>query len=207
MSRSGRGRAGHSPRVQHRAAAASYQSSSKYGASRSSAVWGARGAAAAYGRSGTKRAAAAGAYKSVRAHGGTKIQAKAAARGAAAAVSDSASTTYAHSSGYNVAAAMCSRPKGQSYSQTQAEESQNWLLRSSSFYFDSPYYVGSNWREQYETHQNDDSETSNDLRDGSMLQKLSPSSSKVKEMDPHVSIVLLSSIGALILAVSLFCLL
>lgn len=84
---------------QHRAAAGSYRSSKSYSPSnRTAATWGARGAAAAYGRTGTKAAAASGAYRTTLAHGGTKGQAKAAARGAAAGLSGSGKKTYSSKS-------------------------------------------------------------------------------------------------------------
>lgn len=83
---------------QHKAAASSYRASHSYPPSNKTAsTWGARGAAAAYGKTGTKAAAASGAYRTTLAHGGTKGQAKAAARGAAAGLSKSGGRSQAAS--------------------------------------------------------------------------------------------------------------
>ena len=82
---------------QHKAAASSYRSAYSHSPSnKTAATWGARGAAAAYGKTGTKAAAASGAYRTTLAHGGTKGQAKAAARGAVAGLSGNGKRTYAH---------------------------------------------------------------------------------------------------------------
>ena len=85
---------------QHRAAAGSYRSSKSYSPSnKTAATWGARGAAAAYGKTGTKAAAASGAYRTTLAHGGTKGQAKAVARGAVTGLNESRKKTYSSKSG------------------------------------------------------------------------------------------------------------
>lgn len=144
---------------QHRAAAASYRSSAARGASRNAATWGARGAAAAYGHSGTKDAAAAGAYKAARAHGATKHQAKAAARGAAAAVSglntqgnlNTAPSASSSSSRYRTARAP-QRP----INATPANTSVVFRLQ---MFENSPYYVGTDWREHLEAPQHQPAET------------------------------------------------
>ena len=84
---------------QHRAAAGSYRSARSYSHSnKTAATWGARGAAAAYGTTGTKAAAASGAYRTTLAHGGTKGQAKAAARGAVAGLSGKGTGCYSRGS-------------------------------------------------------------------------------------------------------------
>lgn len=80
---------------QHKTAACSYRSTYSHSPSdKTAATWGARGAAAAYGKTDTKAAAASGAYRTTLAHGGTKDQAKAAARGAVAGLSGKGKHTY-----------------------------------------------------------------------------------------------------------------
>lgn len=105
---SGRGRSGGScsrsgssrSSGQRKAAASSYRSAYSHSPSnKTAATWGARGAAAAYGKTGTKAAAASGAYRTTLAHGGTKGQAQLAARGAVAGLSGSGKRAYAPNGG------------------------------------------------------------------------------------------------------------
>ncbi len=147
MSR-GKGGIGNRSYGQHRAAAASYRSSRSGGAARATAAWGARGAAAAYGRSGTKDSAAAGAYKTTLAHGGSKAQAKAAARGAAAAISQIQTPIYTSSS-----SAILTRRRAfevrplYSHQESRGPSTSGIRIHLETF-AGSPYYVGANWRDQ-----------------------------------------------------------
>ena len=169
----GRGGGRGSSRGQTHVAAASYKSSRSSGASKDSSTWAARGSAAAYGKSGTKDAAAAGAYKASRAHGGSKSDAKAAARGAAAAYDQMhgksrSGVSYGGYSGYQYPNAT-SGPYSQEPWHRQFDDSAEMVTLPT--YIDSQgrlcigngsdgkYYIGTDWKEVYESKSAEDAIT------------------------------------------------